>query len=92
MVDDGHWQKNVEAMHHLIKTRDELFLQKFLNVTHLTMNSLEDCYAQFVAEPDFSQVFDTLATIETPIQLPKRQRASARLDLVERSARPGEAG
>jgi len=80
--DDGHWQKNVEAMHHLMKTRDEVFLQKFLNVTHLTMNSLEQCYAEFVSEPDFSRVVETsnVNSFENLIQVPKRQRSSTRLD------------
>ncbi len=52
--EDGHWESNKKFLKKYIDT--DLRLKKFINVIHLTMDSLENCYSSYVAEPDFTQI------------------------------------
>lgn len=49
---DGHWEQNKKSITRFVDTEEKL--GKFLNVLHITFDSMEEIYADFVAEPDLS--------------------------------------
>ncbi len=49
--EDGHWENNKKFLLKYIDS--DAKLKKFINVIHLTMDSLENCYSSYVSEPDF---------------------------------------